>query len=291
MTSEKKMEPKDIYKNKFNNILRKLKSEQTKRIGGLVFASILMSSPQHSIGQTNTMNPKSEYDTMIGETFRTDSKSIKCIVEATPQKAKCDAIYYLINGLDDKGEWYQFGIALDGDPQFNYTYQVWQGKKSIANDDVHAIDPSEKIRMGDTVSLELKIKRHNVIMIGKNLSNGHKVELKFKTEGSRFIGIKGDNTNDTAGRYSGIVTEIYTFSPIIQNETPVKYTNIHPSNMKSEGVWENVLIFTPDNEKLKSVSSNMQEIIHNTSANIVRVRVGVSEVGVSPNEFITSYSK
>lgn len=293
------------YNTVLGSMLRVLKSKSKKVIPALAFASLLASVP--AFPNSAKRHTNIQYDIMVGETFRVDTKEIKCIVYPVNQTAPYTTLYYLINGLGNKGDWYQFGDTPEKDPKYrDFTYEVWERKfpllrwlsltkgpecgRSVINvDNAPVNDTSKRPMAKDPTLFDMRFSNGYLTMFGKDLVTGGSITRKFKSKDAKFIGISGSRT-DIDGCYSGFLSEMYVPSKEIGKENAVRYVIEIPKNIHSVGVWEQVQKYKKS--RFDTDTSNKQKIIGNIKHhNVEWIKIGPRTIGVSSKVFITGYNR
>ncbi|MDE1871574.1 MAG: hypothetical protein KGI06_05045 [Candidatus Micrarchaeota archaeon] len=302
--------PKKSVQEKLMCLARGIYAKEKRAIAGIVLSSIVATPALARKRHERTL-----YNLMIGETFRHDSASIERIVHAVPQLMDHGGPAYLINGLTDSGWWYQFGIeykwpSTNERKKFYFTYEIWDSKDSKCNNsvaDVSIIYPmkfpdsknagtnpmlyretnSLRIKSGDWVKLGMRIQNGMIIMSGKDTRNGTTMEIGFKANGSKFVGTRGDDS-EIAGCFSGLLTELYTYSNIPPKEKEVEYISTYGEKNRSPIVWctfDRLVKDRFDNEYDKEKS------IKSLSTGATYINMGIANMEISSDVFVTGNKK
>lgn len=177
------------------------------------------------------------YDEQIGLTFTETFTSLEYNVTAVAQ-ANSDGYgpAYLLNGLTDKGYWYQVGLSWNWNPGdspgtgFSMNYEAWDtnGYSIFPTNGGGGLSSyAGPVNAGDPVELSLNFTGGSVVMHSKDLVTGAAASIRFGAEGaSSFVGlIYPSNTN---GYFTGLMTEEYHSSPYYGNVLAVNYSSSTP---------------------------------------------------------------
>lgn len=131
---------------------------------------------------------------------------------------------YLLNGLSDKGYWYQVGLASNWGypgqqwlPGFGALYAVFAPNGTEVFPTVWKSLP---VTQGDTMSLKLTLSGGNVVMQVLDATRGVSNSTAYTAAGAtRFVGTPNGNTS----YFSGPMTEEYHSSPYYGDERSVNY--------------------------------------------------------------------
>ena len=188
--------------------------------------------------QLQTTSPSTpNYDEQIGLTFTDTFSSLAYNVTAiSQQNSDGYGPAYLLNGLTDRGYWYQVGLSWNWNPGsspgagFSMNYEVWDtnGYSIFPTDGGGGLASlSGVVDNGDNVRLSLNFTGVTVVMYVADLNTGAAASVRFSSEGaSSFVGLI--NPSNTNGYFSGLMTEEYYNSPYFGNVQAVNYTSSTP---------------------------------------------------------------
>lgn len=180
------------------------------------------------------------YDEQIGMTFTQSFTSLAYNVTAIEQSELASGYGpgYLLNGLSNRGYWYQAGLSYNWDgtgtysnysPGFNFNYEVFDttGNSIYPTNGEGGIERfTGPVRAGDTVLLNLYFSgTYGVVMLAKDYDTGATASRTFSAEGaSEFVGSPNSASNSN-GFFTGLMTEWYHSSAFYGNISPVIYSN------------------------------------------------------------------
>ena len=178
----------------------------------------------------------------LGLVYKNDAKELKYQVVAKPANNLHSSINYELNGLTDKGDWYQLSLTSDSsNGAFSMKYQNWGNENArgeMGNNDAVSTPPTEvafsgPVNSGDKVDLTLKINDGTVDMRAHDINTGAYAEKSFSSDGgTRFVGSKIQN-----GFFTGLMSEgtgksnVFTVSDVGWN----KYLNLNGNASFSKG--------------------------------------------------------
>jgi hypothetical protein len=161
----------------------------------------------------NLSLPAANYDEQLGLTYSQNVTGLSYNVTAVQQSdAYGYGPSYLLNGLSDKGFWYQVGLSWDWPfsqggytPGFNFNYEV-------SNSSGQSVFPpsgggglvaySGTVNQGDTVLLSLYFSGGVVFMYSLDWNTSATAIQDFGTQGaSTFLGLK--NSTNSHGFFTG----------------------------------------------------------------------------------------
>ncbi|MDA4129646.1 MAG: hypothetical protein OK457_02635, partial [Thaumarchaeota archaeon] len=234
--------------------------------------------------QANLSLPKANYDQQLGLTFSQNFTNLSYNVTAIEQSDSYGyGPAYLLNGLSDKGYWYQVGLSWDWPfsaggytSGFNFVYEVF-------NSSGNSVFPqgggggltaySGPVNPGDSVLLNLYFSGGQVLMYSKDWNTGSTAYQNYNAAGaSTFMGLPlNANSN---GFFSGPMTEMYRVSPFYGQETKVSYTN--PKSSLSTGtMWieernvvTNITLFAQASHLLSFSSPGLLQFLSSNGATI-----------------------
>jgi len=178
------------------------------------------------------------------QNFISMAYNVTAVVQSDPTSGSGPA--YLLNGLSDKGYWYQVGLSWNWNPGnspgtgFNFVYEVFD---PLGN----SIYPtaggaglqffSGPVNAGDTVLLNLYFSSaYGVAMFAKDYNTGATSSQTYGAQGaSQFVGSPLSTAN-SQGFFTGLMTEWYHSSAFYGNVAPVVYSNPRYS-LSSAWMW------------------------------------------------------
>ncbi len=190
-----------------------------------------------------------QYDEQVGITFTEDFSNLAFNVTAVALTDPPGDPYgvgpgYLVNGLTDRGYWYQVGLSYNWpltsgavNQGFNMNYEVFDSGGS-------SIDPSSggglqsfggTVNAGDVVLLSLSFSSGSVVMRAMDWQTRAVSSHSYTAIGSIFIGLRSSLSNQF-GFFTGLMTEQYHSSPYYGAGLPVAYNDIGAS-LSSAWMW------------------------------------------------------
>lgn len=179
--------------------------------------------------------PQVNWDEQLGLTFSQDRGSLEYNVTAVEQADSYGyGPAYILNGLTDKGDWYQVGLAydwpLDGGGYasgFSFLYESFNTTGDSvfpSNGGGGLANYSAAIHEGDQVLLSLNLTGSLVVMYSHDWETGASDSVNYTSNGGAiFEGLQ--TANNQNGYFSGLMTEDYHVSPYLGPEAEVIYTN------------------------------------------------------------------
>jgi hypothetical protein len=191
-----------------------------------------MGSPADSVSSSSP-----NYDEQIGLTFTDTSTVLDYNVTAVAQTNSGGyGPAYLLNGLSDKGYWYQVGLGWNWNPGtvpgtgFTMNFEVFDsGGNSVfpTSGGGGLLSYSGPVVQGDLVELSLSFVGSTVLMSSRDLSTGAAAAISYGSEeGSEFVGLLAPSNIN--GFFSGLMTEEYHSSPYYGNILAVNYSSATP---------------------------------------------------------------
>lgn len=175
------------------------------------------------------------YDEQLGMTLRENFTALSINVTAVRQCAsEGDGPAYLLNGLSDRGYWYQVGLASNWGtpgqpwlPGFVALYAVFAPNGTeVFPQSGNVVWKSMPVNPGDIVSLKLHVSGGNVVMQVLDSALGLSNSTSYTAAGAtRFVG----SPNGNGGYFTGPMTEEYHASPYYGDERSVNYAWNGPS--------------------------------------------------------------
>ena len=233
------------------------------------------------------------YDEQVGVTFTQDFSALVFNVSAVAFTDSGIGPAYLVNGLTDRGYWYQVGLSYNWpmangavNPGFSMNYEVFNSNQA-------SIDPpgggggiqpfNGPLYAGDSVQLSLNFSSGFVIMQAIDWQTGSIASQSFTAFVSKnvFVGLRSSLAQ--LGFFSGLMTEQYHNNRYTGAGSPVTYS-VNGSRISSAWMWMdefNVNTFEPVFEANTSLPVSLSEAVgHYFSSN------GTAEIA-SANRFVT----
>ena len=168
--------------------------------------------------------PQAVYDLQLGLTFSQNYSALSYNVTAVQQVDENGyGPGYLLNGLTDKGFWYQVGVAFDWPysiggyvPGWHFVYWIFSNNGSLIYG--NAIDFSGPVNDGDVILLSLEFSNGNVVMFGKDWNTSSIAQLTYSSIGGSYFKGLVRATNDAHGFFTGLMTEWWHVNPFYGNE-------------------------------------------------------------------------
>ncbi|MGD1054482.1 MAG: hypothetical protein ABR867_00150 [Nitrososphaerales archaeon] len=175
------------------------------------------------------------YDEQLGSTFTQNFTSLAYNVTAVAQTDPTNEAgpAYLLNGLSNKGYWYQVGLSYSWDPSwsagFAFIYEVF-------NPSGNSIFPSSgggglqtfsgPVNAGDEVLLSLNYTSGNVVMYAYDWNTSASSSITYSAvSAGTFVGSAIGQIANSNGFFTGLMTEWYHASPYYSNVKKVTYSN------------------------------------------------------------------
>ena len=165
----------------------------------------------------------------LGLVYKNSANELRYQVVAKPANNIHSSINYELNGLTDKGDWYQLSLTSDSsNGAFSMKYENWRkGWASGVPDNKDAVStpPTEvafngPVNSEDKIDLTLKINDGTVYMRAHDINTGAIAEKSFSSNSAkRFVGSKVQN-----GFFTGLMSEgagttnVFTVSDVGGNE-------------------------------------------------------------------------
>jgi hypothetical protein len=181
----------------------------------------------HTGGRPNYVSPL--YDEQAGFTFDQNFTAITAYIVATPLSDPGGfGAGLFLNGLTDKGWWYQVGVAYDWPnqdfssaiPGFSFVYDAFEPSgesvvSSFNNGTPNLTAFLPQVRAGDIVMLSISINGSNIHLKALDLRTGLYAEATYNSSGAtKFVGLR--EVSNQMGYFTGVMTEWYrTNSSII----------------------------------------------------------------------------
>ncbi len=192
------------------------------------------------------------YDEQLGLTFTENFYSIQYNVTAVAQSDPTSGVGpgYLLQGLSDKGYWYQVSLLYNWpytnggyNPGFYMGYEVFDPNGTSIFPEVCCtglLSLSGPVHSGDSVTLNLYFGHRYglsnlVYMIVDDQSTGAQATVSYSDEGATYFAGLPFSTADKNGFFTGLMTEWYRPSPYYGDELKVVYSSSIP--LSSAWMW------------------------------------------------------
>ena len=197
---------------------------------------------------SNSTTTAPNYDEQIGSTFNQSFTALAYNVTATPQAdSNGYGPAYLLNGLSDKGYWYQVGVTWNWpyssggyNPGFYMVYDVFSPTGQVVLPILGGggiLSFSGPVNPGDKINLELYFSGSNVVMAAYDLNTGASAAINYSSKAAKyFVGDSSGNSNSN-GYFTGLMTEQYHANPYYGREQPNSYTFTSNTGLSSETLW------------------------------------------------------
>ncbi|MFI5421271.1 MAG: hypothetical protein ACHQ1H_09930, partial [Nitrososphaerales archaeon] len=191
------------------------------------------SAPTLALPNSTQLTPN--YDEQLGLTFTQSFSSLSYNVTAVKQQDSFGyGPAYLLNGVTNKGYWYQVGISwnwpfLNGgySPGFGFNFETFSyNGSSIFPKNSGGLDNfSGPENEGDRIGLSLSFVGTNVSMSAIDWNTSATAEENFSSFGATsFVGSPSGISN-SKGFFTGLMTEEYHARPFNGSEKKVAYEN------------------------------------------------------------------
>ena len=185
------------------------------------------------------------YDEQVGVTFTQDFSVLAFNVTAVPF-TNADGVGpgYLVNGLTDRGYWYQVGLSYNWPFKFGGVNSGFRMIYEVFDSSGASVDPvnggglqdfNGQINPGDVVLLSLSFSSRSVVMQAIDWQTGAASSHSFASIGSRFIGLPY-NLSSPLGFFTGLMTEQDHSAPYYGSGVPVSY-NETGVNLSPAWMW------------------------------------------------------
>ncbi len=201
-------------------------------------------SPTLALPNATQQSPS--YDEQLGLSFTQSFTSLAYNVTATVQQDSLGfGPAYLLNGVSNKGYWYQVGISWDWpfvsggySPGFGFNFETFSyNGSSIFPANSGGLDNfSGPVNPGDLIGLSLSFSGTNVSMQAVDWNTSSSAGEKFSSFGATsFVGSPSGISN-SRGFFTGLMTEEYHARPYNGTEKKVVYEN-SLSQISSAWMW------------------------------------------------------
>ena len=232
----------------------------------------------------NQSLPPVNFDEQLGLTYSQNLTSLSYNVTAV---AQADAYgygpAYLLNGLSDRGFWYQVGLSWDWPfsaggytSGFNFNYEVFNssGQSVFPQSGGGGLTVfSGSVNQGDTVLLNLYLSGGQVFMYSRDWNTNATAYQDYGAFGATtFLGLT--NSSNLHGFFTGPMTEMYRASAYYGQESKVSFNN--PQSSISSGIlwideWElstNTTLFAHASHELNYSSPGQLQFFSSDGATI-----------------------
>jgi hypothetical protein len=179
--------------------------------------------------------PSVNYDEQLILTFTQNFSSLVYNVTAVEQNDSYGyGPAYLLNGVTDKGYWYQVGLSFD-DPGngsyaagFNFIYEVFNnsGNSVFPASGGGGLDSfNGTVNDGDNVLLNLYFSSGNVVMYAYDWNTSASAEETYAAVGASLFQGQTSTWVNANGFFTGLMTEWWHPNPYYGGEAEVVYTN------------------------------------------------------------------
>ena len=210
---------------------------------------------------------------------------------------------YLLNGLSDKGYWYQTGVAWNFptgvgslfNAGFRFVYEVWDtSTRASVYPLVGATVPQRfNANDGDKVLLSLTVAGGQIAMQAADWNTGAQARASFNSYGAaQFLGFK-----DAVSPFpSSLLTEWYHVLPYFCTERPVAYSNtlvsmatawMHIDEWNLTGVPLQQRFNSSDSRQCCILETGYQGFGFNDPAALQSLSANGTTVYADANEFLT----
>jgi hypothetical protein len=191
--------------------------------------------------------PLVSYDEQLGLTFTQNFTSLVYNVSSVEQNDTYGyGPAYLLNGLTDKGYWYQAGLSFDWPHTngsyaagFNFNYEVFNnhGKSIFPVSGGGGLDSfNGTVNDGDNVLLNLYFSSGNVVMYAYDWNTSASAEETYTAVGGSLFQGQTSAAAGADGFFTGLMTEWWHPNPYYGGEAEVVYTNAS-SALSSGWLW------------------------------------------------------
>ncbi|MFI5421499.1 MAG: hypothetical protein ACHQ1H_11080, partial [Nitrososphaerales archaeon] len=230
----------------------------------------------------NLSIPAANYDEQLGLTFAQNTTALSYNVTAVAQTDPYGyGPAYLLNGLTDKGDWYQAGLSFDWPYSaggyvvgFNFNYEVFNsiGQSVFPSSGAGGVTTySGPVNPGDIVLLSLYLSGGQVFMYSKDWNTTSVAYQNYGDQGATlFLGLS--SADNSQGFFTGPMTEMYRVSPFYGQESKVIFTD-RLSNSTSGTMWiderdMNTTLFAHASSELSFANASQLQFFSSNGATI-----------------------
>ena len=196
-----------------------------------------------------TTTGKATYDQQMSMIFTQNFQALDYNVTAVAQTDSAGfGPAYLLNGLSDKGYWYQVGLAYNWplasgssyDSGFHFIWEVF-APNGTTNNPVLSKVP-DNVNQGDTIRLSLSFVSGNVVMSVSDYNTGANSSHPYTAAfGTTFVGSSSTSNTRTP---TSLMTEWYHPSP---SETSMKQVTYSVIGSSIRSAWICIGEYVPPN--------------------------------------------
>ena len=220
-----------------------LQIQHSGQAKGFSLSSPLLSSASLSLAPVASAAP---YDEQVGVTFTQDFPSLAFNVTAVNFTDNDIGPGFLVNGLTDRGYWYQVGLSYhwprtDGtvNPGFSMNYEVFDPNlvSIYPSNGGGGIEPfNGTVSSGDIVLLSLSFSSRSVLMQATDWQTRSVAIQSFTVYAFSKVFMGLTSSLAQSGFFSGLMTEQYHYYPYNGAGQPVTYAAVGLS-MSSAWMW------------------------------------------------------
>ncbi len=129
---------------------------------------------------------------------------------------------YLLNGLTNKGYWFQLGVGYNNGTGYYITYAIYPPNNPSYTLKNGTVNLTSQIHPGDTVILQMQVKSNRVYLYAADL-NSHGV-FYYNYTANNATTFVGQPTSRTFFFFTGIMTEWWHNASYFQPQYRVTYT-------------------------------------------------------------------
>ena len=185
-------------------------------------------------------------DEQVGITFTQDFSRLVFNVTAVAFTDNGIGPGYLVNGLTDRGYWYQVGLSYNWPTTNNVVYPGFSMNYEVFDSSPRSIYPTDggggiqafngTVNNGDSVLLSLTFSGGLVVMRATDWQTGAAASQSYNSYAYRKVFIGLTSSLAQSGFFSGLMTEQYHYSPYFGAGLPVKYS-MTGSSISSAWMW------------------------------------------------------
>ncbi len=174
---------------------------------------------------------KATYDQQVSMIFTQNFQSLNYNVTAVPQTDSSGfGPAYLLNGLSDKGYWYQVGLAYNWPlasgtsyaSGFHFIWEVFLPNGTTNNPVLSKIP--DNVNQGDIVGLSLSFVSGNVVMSASDYNTGASSSHSYTAGGGTVF--TGSSSAPSTRTPTSLMTEWYHSGPYETSMKQVTYTEV-----------------------------------------------------------------
>ncbi len=173
------------------------------------------SQPKTNRDQRAQTTPQNNVNEQIGITFFDNTKSMDYYITAISNTdANGYGSAFILNGVTDKGDWFQFGLSYNFSTttegflvQTAILPKIQPDSENCSAMKMSVINMPIKITTGDKIELKMYIKGGKVFVAAKNITKGgEQANASFDADGATtFLGDKSLDEHGTV--FTGLMTE------------------------------------------------------------------------------------